>query len=383
MLLALHRMKKIYTLLIVAVLFFLSKTKAKGQGRKEKWGNMSKKVIGIATVALVVAAIAVGGFIFTRTDTSWYAKSGDLSVQDDIAIYYGTKGYDAASALWEGTGVGIWDADIGGVPIRKWIANHTAQQLERYLTIESLFDRNGLEFTAEELAEIDDKAYEDFWYYGLRAVYGPMGVEEEAYTEIVTNRYKAEKLITYYKSELSSGITDEDIHKTLSEEYASFIFVSMYYYDEEGNSAIEDYEALCQEVRDGTSSVEELAQRYADSDKNPLVTTSIGSNGDRIDLAIGPDDTSFPKAFKDRLFAAGVDEIIYNDDEGNYNYSISKRTDILEDDYYLEKYRDEIIRGFMEDSFEDLLWEKAEDCDISINNRNIERLDFKEILAKA
>lgn len=341
-----------------------------------------KKMILLVTLILGVCLVAgaLYWFVFREEDSSWYVQYEEDIIEEDVFLYYAIKGYNAGYAKREDTGGGFWSATVDGVEAEQWVREYAVAQSKRHLFIEKRFDEEGLTLDEQDLEEIADTVYEDYWYNGLRATYGPMGIDEDAYTQIITVEKKTEKLLAHEEDELVPLITDDLLAVALEEQYASFIFISMYYYsDEEGTSAEADYQALQARIEAGES-VLAIAEAFEEAEY-PYVTTSIGAEEGRADLAIAQTNIQFPAAFVKELFGASVGDVFYYDDENRLSYNIAVRTDVLEDDYFLEKYRETLTAELLREQFEENLQTPIESASISVNKRNTRKLDLREALA--
>lgn len=340
--------------------------------------NKKKRMLGITVIAVVLLVlIVVFCLLFVgKGNNNIFLKLEDYTVQKSHFTYFSAQSYDEAIKILNVNGKALWDTEIEGKQSEKWMKEHAEALSKRYLSINKMFDDAGLTLDDTELNQIKETVYDEWNYKGRLAIYGPMGVEEEAYKDITTTKIKLQKLVDYQKQELNQQVNDDAIKSYLSKNYASFLFVTESYFDAEGNSTLEEYEAYCKQVRDGKS-LEALAKELVEANID-RIKTSIHTETGRIDTATPRTGSSFPLAFVTDLFEAGHGEILYFNDTANMTYNIAMRTDILNDHFYIEKYREEITNALLMENMEEKIRVENETITFNVNTSKIKRLDIKE-----
>lgn len=324
-------------------------------------------VCGLVTVFFLLGGQGEGGDGFLELD-------GNI-INESHFIYYCTLGYDEAYRLTGVNGEELWSEKIEGKKAEQWIKNHAVELCKRYLIVNRLFDQSGMTLDEDDLNDIETTVYNEWWYYGRLTVYGPMGVDEETYTDIITMEKKSEKLAKYYEDELN--VTEDAVKSYLRGNYTSFIYISMYYYNDAGESAIGEYEALCRQVEEGKS-VGRLASELAE-ESSELITVSADPEAGRLDVAVKLGGSGFPDEFLSEMFDAAVGDVIYYDDTANLTYTISERTDILAGNYFLDTYREEITDVLLLERLDAKISGEAGDYQISVSKRNINGLDVRSL----
>lgn len=345
-----------------------------------------KKWLIVICIFLVICGLGAASYLFYTGyfDVGGEGGDGFLDFEGSLIdeahfTYYCTLGYDEAYRVSGVGGADFWSEKIEGKKADEWIKDYAAELCKRYLIINNLFDRSGLTLSEDDLADIEQTAYNEWWYFGRLTVYGPMGIDEEVYTDIITTEKKAEILAKSYEDELN--VSEDSLKTYLSENYTSFVYISMYYYDEEGNSAKGEYETLCDQVEGGKSVAELASELQAEATKtdSKLITTSVDPESERVDVAVRLGGTGFPADFLNDMYNAPVGDVIYYDDENNFTYTISERTDILADGYFLDAYRDEILDVLLLEQFDTKISEESGDHEIGVNKRRINGFDIRSL----
>lgn len=331
----------------------------------------------IVLIVLLIVIIVVAGAIFLVCNQSDdFLSLDDYTISKSHYTYYATKAYDEAYKN-SSKSESIWENKIADIDAEQWMKNYATDLCKRYLIVSKMFDDLGLTLDDSDNSEIKSTVYDEWNYRGRLAIYGPIGIDEEIFTDIITVEKKFEKLAIYYKEELDELVSDDDIKLYLTENYASVVYVAMSYQDESGNSSLDQYNTYCQQIKDGKT-VQELALELNAPGSNRIVT-SIDDEGGRLDFAIQKSGSSFPQQFVSELFEAEIGDIIYFDDTANMIYCICARTNILDSDYYLKYYHDEIKTALLGKHFEDKLDDKTDNYKISISNWNIFRFSIRDL----
>jgi hypothetical protein len=336
----------------------------------------------IIVTLIVVAVLVVGIFLALKLSENEsieveYVSLGESEITRGHYIYFCTRAYDMA---YEKTGISdatLFDTDIDGTDATVWMREQAIGQAKRYLAANKMFDDAGLELSEDDLKAIDDAVMDEWYYNGRLSVYGPMGVDELTYTDMITTEKKIERLAEHYSAELESGLTDEDLSACLTENYASAEYIAINYVNSDNESTLEEYEGYVDEVKNGRP-MEELISEIGESGKEYIVTSRDGDSGK--DQVVFPKTGSiFPLNFIHELFAADVGDVIAYDDSPNMIYVLAIKTDVLGDGDNLAEYHDEIVDILLSDLFEDRLAGEIETYKFSVNSRNTNNVDIKAL----
>ncbi|MBQ6539605.1 MAG: hypothetical protein IJL71_01080 [Oscillospiraceae bacterium] len=344
---------------------------------------MKKKTRNFIIAAVIITAIIAGAVIICtaaanrHNNKAEYTALGDEEITRGHYIYFCTRGYDEAYSLTGISDASLFDAKIDGVKAEKWMENYAVSQAKRYLAANKMFDDAGLELTEEDKQALDDRFTEEWYNTGRISVYGPMGVEEDVYMDILTTEKKIEKLTEYYRDELEGQLTDSEIEDCFAENFASAVYVAMHYIDTESKSTLEEYEAYCEEVKNGRPAAE-LAKELRDSGKEYIVTSIDGETG-KTDVVFERSGSIFPLNFIKELFAAEVGEAIFYDDSPNMIYVIAQKTDLLKDPSNLEAHRDEVVEILLSDLMESKIESEIDTYNFSVNKSSTGSIDIKEL----
>ncbi len=340
-----------------------------------------KRVWIIILCAVVVLAVAGGAFayFFSRSGGSGsdYLKLDEFTVKESHFVYFCVRGYDAAYEILGLNGDAMWSAEVEGKQTERWIKDYAVEEGRRYLYVSKLFDELGLTLDETALNEIDEIVYDEWEYSGRLAIYGPMGVHEEDYRDIITYNKKIELLKEHYRDELGNSVTDEMIIDYLSENYLSFAYVTVSYIDVHETSLKDEYDAYCEEVEQGKTVIQLAEELHAED--NSRILTSIDEESGRSDICIPVDGSNFPLPFVEELQAAQTGAPIYFDDTANMTYNIASRTDILADDFYLDANREDIIDALTSNALDEKLNAETGAAEIDVNDGVVNRFDLKAI----
>ena len=339
--------------------------------KKNKWAIPAV----IAALIVICAVIAVVVMRQSAKNSGEYVSLGDYQVTEAHFKYFITKGYDAAYAETGVSDASLLDQTIDGVKADKWIRDYAVKEAQRYLLVNKLFDDLGLELTDEDKQTVNQR-FDDQWYTNGRvAVFGPMGIVEETYGDILTAEKKQERLTEYYADELKAELTEEQITDRFKTDHAAAEYIALNYVNGNNESTLDmfnDYKFLLENGEDFEGLLTDTAQG-GDS----FVVTSVNSDTGKRDVVFDRFGSIFPRNFIKELFAEDIGDIIYYDDSPNMIYVIAKRVDVMADPTNISEYRDETVNTLIGDLYSQRLESEASTNKFSVNKVNADSFDIR------
>lgn len=163
--------------------------------------------------------------------------------------------------------VDIFEQTVEGKTVPEWIKEDTLDQVRRFVAIQRLCSENGISLTDEETADIN-KDIQSTWdesnmyvqyLYGVNTMgeyYESMGIGIDSLKEIARVNSLSDKLfLFYYDKDGSKAVSDEELNKYITENYASVKMITLNYKNYKGEALESDEEK--QEIKD-------KAKTYAD-----------------------------------------------------------------------------------------------------------------------
>ena len=336
--------------------------------------RMNRKIIPVILAVLMICALFTG---CSEKNSGEYVSLGEYEITEAHYKYFITKGYDAAFELTGVSDMGLLEEKIDGVSGDKWIKDYAVKLAKRYLLVNRLFDEAGLELTDEDTRAVQTR-FDDEWYYtGRLSVYGPMGVVEDTYMDILTNEKKQEKLAEHYADELKGTVTDAQVEERFQRDYASARYIALNYVNGDNESTLDRYNEYKEQL-EGGKTLDELISELQNSGDKFVITSIDGGTGKR-DVVFTRTGSIFPLRFVNELFDTEVGGVIYYDDTANMIYVIAQRTDIMADGANLEAYRTEVIDSLVSEMYTERLDTEAERYDFSVNKSNTGGIDIKSL----
>ncbi len=205
-----------------------------------------KKITAAAVAAACVASMA------GCADNGYIGTVDNMEIRNGIYLWcmqsaYG-DGYDRISEAKAETGdtsevTDVFSQTIDGKPVNDWVKENTIVELRRYVTINRLFEENGLSLTAEENADINEYV-NDLWdtediyaqyIYGFPTMgeyYDSIGLGMDTLRDIRTSGYMENKLIEKLYSEGGSkAIPADELNSFLTENYANVKYIEVPFTD--------------------------------------------------------------------------------------------------------------------------------------------------------
>ena len=229
-----------------------------------------KKITAAALAAVCVASMT------GCSDTGYIGTVDGMDIRNGVYLWcmqsaYGdcyTEIADVKEEAGDTSEVSdVFTQTVDGKPANDWIKENTVVELRRYVAVNRLFEENGLTFTAEDTASINDYVNqvwdkEDMYaqyIYGTKTMgeyYDSIGIGMETIREVYTTNQKEAKLLeALYSEGGSKAVPAEEINSYLTENYANVKYIEIPFLDMYGNDLITDDEA---------ASISAKAQDYVD-----------------------------------------------------------------------------------------------------------------------
>ena len=230
--------------------------------------------IAAAATAIVCAASMCG-----CADNGYIGSVNGVQIPNGLYLYYvAVDGYnDAASKIKEDLGDSLGTAEltvfnntVDGKTASAWLKDNAVEKLRRYAAIEALFTEYGMSLSEDDKTAIDERMSSldnDLGYYaqyyGLASGestfaehYENMGISKSTLRLISENSYKEDDVFLHnYGADGLTPVTDDEINKYITENYAAVKYLKLTFTDYQGISLKEDADI---------NKVKALAQEYVD-----------------------------------------------------------------------------------------------------------------------
>ena len=167
-----------------------------------------------AVLSLVItaglSACTVGG------NTSWVAKSGEMTVPAGIYIGELMNSYYTATADVAQDVKNPLQEQVDGVTVSQKISDDAKTALGQYIAVEKKFDELGLSLDENTTAAISQNV-EAYWQY-IGKSYQENGISKDSYLKLFTNDAKKSQI---FMSIYGAGGTEEVPEAELKEKFAS------------------------------------------------------------------------------------------------------------------------------------------------------------------
>lgn len=235
-----------------------------------------------ALAAAVVCAVSLTGC----SDNGYMGTVDGMEIRNGIylsnMLTAHSKATNAVNEAKEEAGdtseiTDLFAEEIDGVSAEEWIKTETVELVKRYVAIDKLFDSKGLTLTDEERSEVtggvnDNWDAETINYYGfslsvetyygyptLGEYYESIGIGKDSMKDIELNALKEEKLfLDYFTNDEEAKISEDEINKYLSENYANVKYIEVPFEDYAGIWLDEEKNA------DEIAALKEKAKSYVD-----------------------------------------------------------------------------------------------------------------------
>lgn len=314
---------------------------------------------------------------------------------------------------------------VEGIPFRDWVVNETVNICKRRETYSKLFDKLGLEFTAEEKSE-HKTAVSNTWnvedsylaYYGIDfktwgAYYESVGISKASFQKVYEKDAKSEKVFhAYYDKGGVKEISDEELLNELKNNYARYRIITINLTDADDN-ALTDTAAI--------SELDSLAESYRERLEAGELFSVVSAD---YELFLEERDReAHPEEYEDEVGnldeeeteeTEGTEETEEVEDENDYDYLSAKtstspseeviahifgmetgkvdvykaetayyvimKLDVTERMEWLEEYRENLIHGLKSAEMLTQVDETAETLTLVKNQAALDRYEPKKLL---
>lgn len=364
---------------------------------------LRKIIAGVITVGIMLSAVAC------TSDTSSAAVIDGMNIKAGIYIFYLQNAINDAQQIAEKED--IWDLDIEDKPAKEWIKDKATEYCKNYVGIIRKFDELELTLSSDDKSIINNQVKTIWETYGDG--FEEVGISEQSYNDISKADYMYKLIFDkLYGKGGVNAVDDKELMTYLDEEFLRFKSIAIPLKDGSGNiiksADREDIRELADEYLDRAKDGEDfdkLIDEYAEHREeevekaNPTTTTQTAptdATDDSTDEEVDEEDEEEEDIYakesilkKDsKAYPTKVMEFLNSDlkigeptfFESDEYYYIFLRLDMKERSDYLsenrvkilEVYKDEELKGILEDYYKDYSVEK--------NDKAYDRYDPKDIV---
>ena len=360
--------------------------------------SIKKKIVSCVLALALAAASAVS--LTGCSDVSYAMTVDGETIPAGVYILY--SGYalsDAENKLAEeqpdldttAEGFDYYAQTVGGMSFGDYVKQETVNYCKRYVAINRLYDELGIQFDAEEQANINDNINSQ-WDYSVSSwtsylsylkgfstlgdYYQSIGVGKSSYKEVMLNGTKSSEIFDYYYGEGGvEEVSREEIEKYVGENYTLARYFSISLYDDEGEliedeSKLKELEELANGYVDdlnGGASYSEVYEKYEqyssdDDEEDEEEHDHEDSDFDRI---IGVGSTSPSAEFVEALFKQeyGTAALF----KADTYYYVVQRLDITENEEYVDNYKATALDALKGDELDGVFETKCADYAVAEN----------------
>lgn len=180
------------------------------------------KVLATAIIASIMMCTV------SCADTTWAVKTGEYTVPAGVYLGYLTDAYYTASYSVTDQNKDLFDQKIGDKKAADYIKDTAMDSVEKFLTVEKLFDEYKLSFTKDE-TKVFEATLENYWA-SLSALYEENGCGKESYRKILLNNEKTNKIFEYYYSkDGKEPVSEKDRKEFFTKNYAKIQYIDVKY----------------------------------------------------------------------------------------------------------------------------------------------------------
>lgn len=230
-------------------------------------------------------------------------------------------------------------------------------EISKYVAINSEFNNRGLALDSSIKAEVS-ALVNDLWHlYG--SYYEENGVSKQTIYKIeLSSAYEDALLADYYAEDGDKPVTEEEIKKYFSENYAAIRFVTGYLFNVDDNGAAAPMTDA--EKTKLTNSFKSVAEMVNEGTSIEEAVGSLGENTEVRDTVVNAfSDGTFPEGFWNKVKSIEKDktEVIT---VGDYIFLVN-RVDIFSEEYsYYNTYRTDCLKQMKGEEFSAIIDSWAE-----------------------
>lgn len=374
-------------------------------------------------------------------DTTWSYKIQDTTITAGMYIAYQINAYLDAQSEVEDTSKDVLEQQIDGKDASAWIDEKVLEYCKSYVAVEKKFDEMGLSFSDSD-KNILENQLENMWYY-YQSLYEPNGAGKQSVKKILENSYKSNMIFKkYYDTDGLEEVSEEDLKKELTDNYALVKYIQMPMKDAEGNKLktegkeelkktaekyverlnnkeniddlIEEYEKILEEQEkeaNSTSSGTTSGSTSSTASSAASSATSSAAVSSSATSSVAASSGTSSGAATSSGTSSGSDEeeeetdpnevIIYKEDEtlaqkfkdgifgaktgvptiveDDENYYVTIRYDILADDSKYEEYHDTLLSNLKGDEYDEMVKSWYADYTVDTNADSAKRYKLTNI----
>lgn len=230
--------------------------------------NFKRAAAGALAVCLTMSLCGCGDNGYLMTVDGMSIRNGVyLSFQQSAISSANTKYKEENVTASSTESVDIFEQTVEGKSVPEWIKEKTLDEVCRFVAVQRLCENYGISLTDEEIANIN-KNIQTSWdqsdmyvqyIYGVNSMgeyYESLGISIDSLKEISKANALSDKLfLHYFDKDGSIPVSDEELNKYITENYAAVKMLSMSYENYKGEELESDEEK--QEIKD-------KAKAYAD-----------------------------------------------------------------------------------------------------------------------
>lgn len=345
-----------------------------------------KKIV--SAILAVMMLISVSGC--SSSDTSWIAKSGDITVPVGAYMYYGLNNYFMAMEKVDASKAFSKETQIDGVSTSEWIRNESLKNVKSAIAVRNKCKELGVEISEDDKASLS-KSTASFYKQMESTIFAPNGISESSILFTTEDVYLRDMLFKkYYDVGGIEEISQAEVEQCAKDERARVKWIEIQLKDGNGNllksegkaemkkmaedyirryNAGEDFDALIAEheeyykklIADATG--EEAKSEFEDEEveKEYPNEVIISKNGTVPTEALNKE--IFEKA------KIGTPILL----EGDETYYVVLRFDITERKDYMEENRTTFLYSLKDDEFDAMINKWAEEADITVNEDSVRK----------
>lgn len=341
--------------------------------------SIKKKAAALITSCMLAVSLA------SCADTSYICKTGDVSVNAGVYIYYVLNDISAQEYTYYYTN-GAMSEDIineaygdGTMTVGDFAQSDAYVICQKIAAVYKKFDEMGLELTSDEKSMISD-AVEESWN---AEYYEAIGVAKSSIEQIQESTVMLQSLFTaYYDKGGIKEVPDSEINQHLSDNYIRFKLISVpKSKDDDGEAAKAKAEELVTLTE--TKTFDEVMEEYEKSEAEDSEAEKKDSDEEHDhNVMVNKNNSTYSENEVVKFIDGSMsnDEIATYEDD-NYWYVIQK-LDVLDYSKYVEDNRNSILTEMKGEDFEEEVVSWVDAYQIERNEDSYSRYTAKSVYGK-
>ena len=335
--------------------------------------KMMKKIIALALVSLMALsfaachekdeiAVKVGDLEFTSAYYMCALINADMDAQGKAQESLTDK--EKKDPKFD-----IYSKKIDGMDYVEWVEKQAIENIKRNAAYKMLCAKNKVEPTAEQSASA--KQYAEFYWanYGYAGLFEPNGVSKNTFVKYMTDTNCSSLYFDHlYAKEGVKAISDEEMKKTMAENFVLADSISTSFTDDQGKPMTDDkikelkdkFNGYVTALKDGSKTYETVYHEFngtKESDDTKEEDKKDENNKeDKEELkpinrharVLGSKDTAYSSDDFDKVKGMAVNEVKLVELEKNGGLTIFVKRDLEADPYYVDQI-DSAVRHFLKD----------------------------------